>query len=72
MLRAPRLKTRNTHGTGCTFSAAIAARLAQGYQVEDSIDFAKRFVRAALAGAAGWRLGSGAGPLNHFFGRLSP
>jgi hydroxymethylpyrimidine/phosphomethylpyrimidine kinase len=69
MLRAPRLKTRNTHGTGCTFSAAIAARLAHGYPVEDSIDFAKRFVRAALAGAAGWRLGSGAGPLNHYFGR---
>lgn len=69
MLRAPRLKTRNTHGTGCTFSAAIAARLAHGYPTEDSIEFAKRFVRAALAGAAGWRLGSGAGPLNHFFGR---
>ena len=70
MLRAPRLKTRNSHGTGCTFSAAIAARLAWGYPVEDSVDFAKRFVRAALAGAAEWRLGSGAGPLNHFFGRL--
>jgi hydroxymethylpyrimidine/phosphomethylpyrimidine kinase len=70
MLRAPRLKTRNTHGTGCTFSAAIAARLAAGYPVEESVEFAKRFVRAALAGAADWRLGSGAGPLNHFFGRL--
>jgi hydroxymethylpyrimidine kinase/phosphomethylpyrimidine kinase len=65
-LRAPRVQTRNTHGTGCTFSAAIAARLAHGYPLEDSIDFAKRFVRAALIGAQEWQLGSGNGPLNHF------
>lgn len=65
-LRAPRVQTRNTHGTGCTFSAAIAARLAHGYPLEDSIDFAKRFVRAALIGASEWQLGSGNGPLNHF------
>ncbi len=71
MLKAERVDTRNTHGTGCTFSAAIAARLALGYPVDDSIDFAKRFVRAALLGAVEWRLGSGAGPLNHFFGRMS-
>ena len=45
---------------------AIAARLALGYPLEDSIDFAKRYVRAALIAAQGWRLGSGAGPVNHF------
>jgi hydroxymethylpyrimidine kinase/phosphomethylpyrimidine kinase len=70
MLKSPRVKTRNTHGSGCTFSAAIAARLALGYTIEDSIDFAKRFVRAALLGAAEWRLGAGAGPLHHYFGRM--
>jgi hydroxymethylpyrimidine kinase/phosphomethylpyrimidine kinase len=69
VLRAPRVHTRNTHGTGCTFSSAIAARLAHGYPAEDSVDFAKRYVRAALLAAREWRLGSGAGPLNHFFER---
>jgi hydroxymethylpyrimidine kinase/phosphomethylpyrimidine kinase len=66
MLKGPRVDTRNTHGTGCTYSAAITARLALGYPLEDSIDFAKRYVRAALIAAQGWRLGSGTGPLNHF------
>ncbi len=65
-LKAPRVQTRNTHGTGCTFSAAIAARLAHGYSIEDSIDFAKRYVRAALASAQEWQLGTGYGPINHF------
>jgi hydroxymethylpyrimidine/phosphomethylpyrimidine kinase len=65
-LRAPRVETANTHGTGCTFSAAIAARLAQGYPPEDSVSFAKRYVRTALIGAADWHIGDGAGPLNHF------
>ncbi|HCT79762.1 MAG TPA: bifunctional hydroxymethylpyrimidine kinase/phosphomethylpyrimidine kinase [Micromonosporaceae bacterium] len=69
LIRAPRVNTRNTHGTGCTFSAAITARLAHGYGLEDSIDFAKRYVRTALIAAQDWRLGSGAGPLNHFVGR---
>jgi len=58
--------TPNTHGTGCTFSSAIAARLAHGYPAEESVDFAKRYVRAALIAAREWRLGAGAGPLNHF------
>jgi hydroxymethylpyrimidine kinase/phosphomethylpyrimidine kinase len=65
-LRSPRVDTRNTHGTGCTFSSAIAARLAQGYPVDDSIAYAKRYVRSALIDAQAWRLGSGAGPLSHF------
>jgi hydroxymethylpyrimidine kinase/phosphomethylpyrimidine kinase len=66
LIRAPRVQTPNTHGTGCTFSSAIAARLAHGYPAEDAIDFAKRYVRAALIAAREWRLGAGAGPLNHF------
>lgn len=65
-LHAPRVATGNTHGTGCTFSAAIAARLAQGQAVADAVTFAKAYVERALAGAAGWRLGGGSGPVDHF------
>ncbi|WP_144121776.1 bifunctional hydroxymethylpyrimidine kinase/phosphomethylpyrimidine kinase [Catellatospora sichuanensis] len=65
-LRSPRVETPNDHGTGCTFSAAIAARLAHGYPIDDSIAYANRYVRSALLAALDWRLGSGAGPLNHF------
>jgi len=65
-LHAPRVATRNTHGTGCTFSAAIAARLALGDAVPDALVAAKEYVTRALQAAADWKLGDGAGPLNHF------
>ncbi len=68
-LRAPRIDTANTHGTGCTFSSAIAARLAYGDGVPEALERAKAYVTGALRGAAGWRLGSGAGPLDHFWFR---
>ena len=58
--------TRNDHGTGCSLSAAITAHLARGAAVPDTIGEAKDFVARALAGAAGWRLGAGHGPLDHF------
>lgn len=66
MLRRPRVRTGNTHGTGCTFAAAIAARLAAGDDVVAAIDHAKQYVTRALTGARHWRLGTGAGPLDHF------
>lgn len=66
LLRGPRLATRNTHGTGCTFSAAIAVRLALGDPPPAAVEFAKRYVGRALAGARHWRLGAGRGPLDHF------
>jgi hydroxymethylpyrimidine/phosphomethylpyrimidine kinase len=62
-LRLPRVPTRNDHGTGCTFGAAIAAGLARGAGVPDALDAAKRFVHAGLASSAGWRLGAGHGPV---------
>lgn len=65
-LRAPRIPTRNDHGTGCTFSAAIAARLAYGDPVHEALMFAKRYVSRSLRGAQGWRIGRGHGPLDHF------
>jgi hydroxymethylpyrimidine kinase/phosphomethylpyrimidine kinase len=65
-LSGPRVHTRNTHGSGCSFSAAIAARLARGDEVPEALEYAKAYVVRAIAGASRWRLGSGNGPLDHF------
>jgi hydroxymethylpyrimidine kinase/phosphomethylpyrimidine kinase len=64
-LSAPRVATRNTHGTGCTFASAVAARLALGVDVPDALQGAKEYVTRALRDAVDWELGSGTGPLNH-------
>ncbi len=66
VLPAVRVDTGNDHGTGCSLSAAVAAHLARGTGVPESIALAKAFVARALAGGAGWRLGAGHGPLDHF------
>lgn len=60
----PRLSSSNTHGTGCTLSAAIAARLAHGDTLIDAVRTSVAYVHRAIASAPG--LGSGFGPLNHF------
>ncbi|WP_250001312.1 bifunctional hydroxymethylpyrimidine kinase/phosphomethylpyrimidine kinase [Actinoplanes sp. M2I2] len=65
-LRGEPVATANNHGSGCTFSSAIAVRLAAGDPVPLAVRNAKRYVTAALAGGRGWRLGAGPGPLNHF------
>jgi hydroxymethylpyrimidine/phosphomethylpyrimidine kinase len=65
LLHAPRVPTRNTHGTGCTFSAAVAARLALGDDVPDALAHAKEYVTWALEGAIAWRWRGERGPLNH-------
>lgn len=65
-LTYPRIVTRNSHGTGCTYSAAVAARLAHGDDVTDALVFAKEYVARALAGGRDWTLGGGSGPLDHF------
>lgn len=61
-----RVRTDNTHGSGCTFSAAIAALIARGLDVGEAIEKANQFVHAAIRDGAGWNLGRGHGPLNHF------
>lgn len=59
-----RLKTKNTHGTGCTFSAAITAEIAKGATVFDALTVAKNFITAAIE--EDLHLGSGHGPTNHW------
>ena len=64
-MRAPRIATANTHGTGCTLSSAIAAHLAFGASLIDAVEAGRSFVRAALESGARVRTGAGSGPLNH-------
>lgn len=61
--RAPRLETSHTHGTGCAYSAAIAACLARGMGLRDAVARAKQYINEAIRGAPG--LGHGNGPVNH-------
>jgi hydroxymethylpyrimidine/phosphomethylpyrimidine kinase len=64
---APRIATPHTHGTGCTYSAAITAGLAKGLKLTDAIQVAKGFITAAIRTNPG--LGAGSGPLNLFAGK---
>ena len=62
---APRIDTKNTHGTGCTFASAVAAGLARGMSVIDSVAQAKEYVTEAIRRS--FAIGRGHGPLNHFY-----
>jgi len=64
-LSASRVRTRHTHGTGCTFSAAIAAGLARGEELEDAVAGAKRYISQAIR--RGFAIGSGQSPVHHFY-----
>lgn len=66
-LRAPRIATPNTHGTGCTLSSAIAAHLALGQTLVQAVNNARDYIRSALQYGASVRTGNGSGPLNHGF-----
>ena len=63
---APRIATKNTHGTGCSLSSAIAAGLAQGLAVPAAVERAHRWLQGAIAAADRLRVGSGHGPVHHF------
>lgn len=63
--RGKRIDNPNTHGTGCTLSSAIAANLAKGYTLEDSVQRAKDYISGALS--AMLDLGQGSGPMDHAF-----
>ena len=61
----PRIPGSATHGTGCTFAAAVAAHLAHGRSLADAVPIAQRYIAGAIAGAPG--LGQGHGPMDHFW-----
>jgi hydroxymethylpyrimidine/phosphomethylpyrimidine kinase len=61
----PRVDTKNTHGTGCTLSAAIVAGLALGESLQNAVAFAKYFVHAALVAGRELKIGGGSGPIDH-------
>lgn len=60
-----RIKTIHTHGTGCTFSSAIAAGLAKGLEIKEAVAFAKKYITTAIT--HGFKLGKGVGPTHHFY-----
>ncbi len=62
---APRVDTKHTHGTGCTFSSAIASNLALGFSVSEAVGKAKEYINIAIAHAP--KLGKGNGPVHHFY-----
>lgn len=65
-LTSPRVDTVNTHGTGCTLSSAIAARLALGDDLDTAARRAKDYIAAAIAAGASYQIGKGHGPVHHF------
>ncbi len=67
---APRIRTKNTHGTGCTFASAIAAELAKGNDIKSAVHIAKAYLTAAIQKAEGLRIGKGHGPTDHSQGEL--
>lgn len=65
-LSAPRVDTRNTHGTGCTLSSAIAAGLAKGLELGEAVQAAKDYLTRAISASDELRIGQGHGPVHHF------
>ena len=61
----PRIKSKNTHGTGCTFASAIAAELAKGEGIKKAVQIAKAYLTAAILKAENINIGQGYGPTNH-------
>lgn len=67
IFEAKRIKTKNNHGTGCTLSSAIAAFLAIGHGLEDSVGLARKYLEGAIRAGTNYEIGKGRGPLHHFF-----
>ncbi len=66
--KSPRISTSNTHGTGCTLSSAIAANLAKGSSLKEAVSLAKTYVTNAIRNSNQLTVGSGVGPVHHFYG----
>lgn len=69
-LRAPRIDSANTHGTGCTLSAAIATQLGHGRDMQQAVAAAKTYIIGAISGAERLSVGHGHGPTHHFYAWL--
>ncbi|TMX34224.1 bifunctional hydroxymethylpyrimidine kinase/phosphomethylpyrimidine kinase [Vibrio sp. Hep-1b-8] len=67
VLSAKRIETKNTHGTGCTLSSAIASYLAQGHRLHKAVCLGKQYISQAISHADQLKVGQGHGPVNHFF-----
>jgi hydroxymethylpyrimidine/phosphomethylpyrimidine kinase len=65
-LESNKIETKNSHGTGCTFSSAITAHLAKGFSVEESFRFAKKYISNSLLKGSLYKIGNGMGPVCHF------
>ena len=66
-LSAPRVETKNDHGTGCTLAAAITAHLAKGRELREAVELAKEYLNGALDAGWGLAVGHGRGPVHHFY-----
>tara|TARA_R110000868_G_scaffold124959_4_gene330106 strand:+ start:34078 stop:34893 length:816 start_codon:yes stop_codon:yes gene_type:complete len=66
-LPSKKVITKNTHGTGCSLSSAIAAFLAKGYSLHEAVINGKKYLEKALINSANYTLGKGHGPLHHFY-----
>lgn len=64
---APRIESRNTHGTGCTMSSAMASFLAMGASMETAVSEAKQYLHNAIMAGADYEIGHGHGPVKHFW-----
>jgi hydroxymethylpyrimidine/phosphomethylpyrimidine kinase len=69
--KEPSRSFRNSHGTGCTLSSAIAAGLARGLDLHEAVGRAKAYVSAAIGASGELQIGRGAGPVHHFHGLWS-
>ncbi|TFF84224.1 MAG: bifunctional hydroxymethylpyrimidine kinase/phosphomethylpyrimidine kinase [Promethearchaeota archaeon] len=67
--KSENLKTKNTHGSGCTFASAIAAELAKKYGIEKAVHIAKAYLTTLIKNSQNFNIGQGRGPLNHYLGQ---
>ncbi len=65
-LKSKRINTKNTHGTGCSLSSALASFLAQGFNISESAQMAKKFINKAIIAGVDYEIGQGHGPVHHF------
>ena len=66
-LPGKRINTQNTHGTGCTLSSAVAAQLAQGYNLKNAVQKGLEYIHRSIQSGANYKLGHGHGPVHHFY-----